>query len=278
MTKVIDSGFISFRLRALLALALVSGFLFFAIYKNEAARTGGAEIVLETRPIDPRDIFFGHYAILSYDLQRIISAQAYDLMDDEFRAEAKRVFENWDENQPSRREGQQAPAYIALKRVGDFHIADFATLDPAKAKANGALYLKADWSVNRHFKKCEESRGPGIDCAWVVSIISDLPRRYYADKKTALALQNLQRAAQRFDRDQRAFQDCEQRREVNEEGDPAPNDCENVTTPAEEAEKFGVVLSLSEKGDVVIKGIVYGDRRVIDSLNGPRLTEEQLEQ
>lgn len=277
MTTEQNNILVSFRWRGLLALLLIGGFLGFIVFKNEAARSGGAEIVLETRPIDPRDIFFGHYAILSYDIQRITPDRAFDLMDDAFRAEAKRLFKDGGENRIFSNEMQPAPAYVMLKKNGDFHTSDFATLDLAKAQASGAAYLKAGWSLVRHFKNCEDDQTPGDGCEWLVALSTDLPDRYYAGKKTALALQNLQGEAGRSAAQQRRFEDCERRRAAVAEGDPSPQGCENVTVPAEEAEKFGVVLSISTKGEAVIKGIVYGDQKVLDSLNGPRLTNEQLE-
>ena len=277
MTKLIDSGFTSFRMRALVALVLVSGFLFFAIYKNEAARSGGAEIVLETRPIDPRDIFFGHYAILAYDIDRRDPGQSYALLDDAFKTQAVQALETIAEGQFYNHKPEPSSAYIVLRKDGDFDVADFATLDLSKAQSSGAAFLKANWSVSRHHKKCEEDQTPGDNCDWLVSISLDLPRRYYADKEAALALQSLQRDGQRFLREQRRFEDCERQRASNIETEAAPAGCEDVTGPPTEAEKVGVILSASDAGEVVIKGILVGEQKILDTLTGSRLTKKQLE-
>lgn len=277
MSNTIKSGIITFRLRALLALLLVSGFFIFAIYKNEAARSGGAEIVLETRPIDPRDIFFGHYAILSYDIQARPPAQSYALMDDAFKAEAKRLV---DDNQNLSRyptKEESSSAYLVLIKDGEFHRAQFATLDMAKAQASGNPFIKAGWAPFRHHRKCENDQIPGADCDWGVSITPILPGRYYADKETALAVEDRQREAQRAVQQQRQFDDCERRRASLDEGESAPRGCEDVIAPPSEAEKFGVVLSVSSTGEAVIKGVVFGDQKVIDSLAGPRLTKKHLD-
>lgn len=265
-----------FRWRALLAYLLIGGFLLFSVYKSEAARAGGAEIILETRPIDPRDIFFGHYAILGYDIQSLTPGQSYELMDAAFKAEADKQSKAPDEERPYN-QFQSTPAYIVLKKDGGFDRADFATLDLANAQAAGKVFLKANWSVSPQLKKCEADLARGDDCGWRVSIFPDLPGRYYADKETALALQNLQRDAQLFAREQPQFDDCERPRAAAGENDPAPSQCANAAAPPSEAEKFGVVLSASRTGEAVIKGIVFGDQKAIDSLTGPRLTTKEMD-
>ena len=264
-----------FRLRALLAFLLIGVFLLFGVFKNENARSNGTEIVLETRPIDPRDIFFGHYAILSYDIEVLAPERTYSLLDDALKAEAVRKLEAADNRRPYNPYAfDAAPLYVALEKRGAFHEPILATQDREKAKARGTAMLEAQWRPAKHFRDCEDGRTPGIDCNWVVSLSFDLPDRYYADKETALALENRQREAQRAVREQRRFEQCERALAEAEDGSLV-NNCEGVTAPAA-AERFGVILSVSDAGEAVIKGVMLGDARVYDSLTGPRLTTEDL--
>ena len=65
---------------AVVALAL-SGVLFWMIWDRAQLLRTGREIVLKTRPIDPRDIFRGHYARLEYDISRIPNERIAGLRD-----------------------------------------------------------------------------------------------------------------------------------------------------------------------------------------------------
>ena len=266
-----------FRLRALLAFLLIGGFLLFGVFKNESARSNGAEIVLETRPIDPRDVFFGHYAILSYDIEALGPARVFALLDDEMKAEARRRIES-DVTETGRRRFtfDAEPVFVSLEKRGAFHVPLLITQNLTKAAISGTAVLKARWRPDAHFRECEEGRTAGIDCAWTVSISLDLPDRYYADKETALALENRQRDAQRIVREQRRFEQCE-RALAEGEGGTVVNNCDGATAP-EAAERFGVILSVSDAGDAVIKGVMLGEERIYDSLTGPRLTTEDLAQ
>ncbi|GEM_PF-4649366 len=70
------------RLRALSlpARALIAGVLLTAFFVLGAAqqvwlRTAGDEVILDVAPVDPRDIFFGHYVILAYQAERLDSGE-----------------------------------------------------------------------------------------------------------------------------------------------------------------------------------------------------------
>ena len=56
----------SFVLIGCLWLSIIAAFV---VTKEYTLRTG-AEILLKTRPVDPRDLFRGDYVILSYDISR----------------------------------------------------------------------------------------------------------------------------------------------------------------------------------------------------------------
>jgi hypothetical protein len=57
---------VSFLARAAIGLAVILGGLGWMALTHETARSSGREVILQTNPVDPRDVFFGHYAILNY--------------------------------------------------------------------------------------------------------------------------------------------------------------------------------------------------------------------
>jgi uncharacterized membrane-anchored protein len=61
----------SLRLRVLLLLGLSSVFLIAMAASEQIRRSTGAEIVLRTRPVDPRDLLRGAYVALAYEAERV---------------------------------------------------------------------------------------------------------------------------------------------------------------------------------------------------------------
>lgn len=55
----------------ILVLALQSAWLLGTVFVQERALRDGAVVLLETRPVDPRDLLRGDYVILSYKINRI---------------------------------------------------------------------------------------------------------------------------------------------------------------------------------------------------------------
>lgn len=62
---------VPFVLRAVAVAVLLTIALGYMIGERVKILTDGAEIVLKTEPLDPRDLFRGHYARLNYDVSRI---------------------------------------------------------------------------------------------------------------------------------------------------------------------------------------------------------------
>ncbi len=247
-------------LRALIAFLLVAGFLVFSLFRAEAARTEGAEVILETRPIDPRDLFFGHFATLGYNVE---SAPLKPLASAETLAAL--APEEGDYSRTS-------DAYVALAPKRRFHEVILLTVDLADAAASG-VPLKVKVTVRRGTRCKEESEIDGV-CPVTVSAKFDLPARYYAEKETALALQQKSRAAGERRRAAQNYQRCLERRaraQANPDAPPSPA-CE--APPADDGAdlRFGVILSVSDQGEAVIKGLEFDNQRVIDTLGGPRLT------
>lgn len=56
---------------AVVAAALQTGVLYASIEKRASVLRSGHEVVLQTRPIDPRDLMRGDYVILGYDITLI---------------------------------------------------------------------------------------------------------------------------------------------------------------------------------------------------------------
>lgn len=202
---------VSYLVRAALGLAVILGLLGWMTVNNERARSSGAEVILQTNPIDPRDVFFGHYATLSY---RDFNASDYRLT---WPIEA----------------GLEAgdTVYFTLTRSGAFYRPgnSFATLE--EAAAFGRPVLKAELF---------ESYGVLDKQAEAFHARFDLPRQYFSDPETAMALQDEFQA-------------------VNE------------------STAYGVILSVSDTGEAVIKGLYLDGQYVYDSLTGPRLVRERSE-
>jgi uncharacterized membrane-anchored protein len=57
----------------LIALAMTA-FLAFMVIHHASARASGTEVVLNVRGYDPRDIFLGHFSLITTDLQRLDAA------------------------------------------------------------------------------------------------------------------------------------------------------------------------------------------------------------
>lgn len=261
-----DLGY--FRARALLVFAVLAALLVMNVVKAEQARTSGAEIILKTRPVDPRDIFFGHYAILSYALN---GRDLGELMDSELAAEI--------DNRPPSQNGQiyitnrqRDPLYVVLEKQGQFH-EPIKVVRRAGNVPAGALAMKA-YGKPRRSRRCENGARDD-DCPFQLRVKTDLPGRYYADRETALAIEDQARNARAQQAAIRTFDRCEAQRErlqTNPDEQVSARCRDVLVRPTENPDDtFGVILSLSEKGDAVIKGLMIGDRRIIDNLQGPRV-------
>ncbi len=105
----------------ILVLALQSAWILSTTFVQERALTGGALILLETRPVDPRDLLRGDYVTLNYKISTIPLA----------------LFSPSPTNAlPS---GQTV--YVALEPRGKFHEVVLASTQPITAAA-GQVVLK----------------------------------------------------------------------------------------------------------------------------------------
>lgn len=62
---------IPFGIRALAAVLVLTLALSFMVAERIKILTKGAEVILKTKPVDPRDFFRGHYARLNFDISRV---------------------------------------------------------------------------------------------------------------------------------------------------------------------------------------------------------------
>ncbi|MEM9014831.1 MAG: GDYXXLXY domain-containing protein [Pseudomonadota bacterium] len=258
-----------YRLRALVSFIVIAGFLAVALFNSERIRSQGEEITVRTRPIDPRDIFFGHYATLDYEIERI--ADAKDKADEGLlaAAEQKRAEDAWGID--------NGPAYLILEKGPVFHDVSRVTLSLDDARQSGAPFLKASWTIMA-VRDCPGAERRRDVCGYKISIQTELPSRYYADQETALALEDRQRDRQRLEASIRRFDRCMELREemINDPDGEEPAICEGVSgaRPVLSApNEFGVILSTSNDGEAVIKGVMVGGVRYIDTLTGPRLVK-----
>lgn len=246
-------------IRALIAFLLAAGFLGATLYQAEAARSNGVEITLETRPIDPRDLFFGHYATLGYKVQdEDIASFASEATIDALSPKGDDYTHKDD-------------AYVAVVRKEQFHEIVLLTQSLEEASAAGVA-LKVRTTATRN-KRCREELKVGGLCPSRFRAQVDLPRRYYADEETALALENKARASGVRLRVEQNYERCLKRRARAMENPDAASiaECEAPEIAGKDL-RFGVILSVSDEGKAVIKGLAYDNARVIDTLNGPRLS------
>ena len=104
-----------------LVLALQTAWVLGTVFVQERALTRGQLVLLETRPVDPRDLLRGDYVILSYK----ISAVATNLFTPALTQ--------------SLPDGQ--PVFVLLERRGAFHEIARAATEPL-ALADGQVLLK----------------------------------------------------------------------------------------------------------------------------------------
>jgi hypothetical protein len=233
----------SYVIRAIIALSAVLSLVGYMVWSNEHDRTGGTEIILETNPIDPRDLFFGHYAILGY-----------------------RDF-NWSTPVLTFENGaaleDEAPVYIGLDRSGLFARsgAQFLTLEAAQASSEAFL-------AARIYRRTRYEDGEQV---WDRNTVQfDLPAQYLADPETALTIQDLNRAARRVQTAEDRAANCI---DQDEEQSCEAEDASGGLSP--DSPRYGVILSVSDTGEAVIKGLYLDGEFVYDTLTGPRLQLER---
>lgn len=242
---------VSYLVRAALGLAVILALLGWMTLSNERARSSGDEVILQTYPIDPRDVFFGHYATLRY---RDFVPRDVQLA--------------WPVEQ-GMEEGESV--FVTLTASGAFHKAgaSFATLDEALAEGLPVLraelvapYLREDESIEFYYARF------------------DLPHQYFADPDTAMALQDAFQTASTMQRQRDAWEECTALSQTSPEEFAQSWRCEDINLddePTADIPRYGAILSVSDTGEAVIKGLYLDGERVIDSLTGSRLVLERSE-
>ena len=104
----------SFVLIGCLWLSIIAAFV---VTKEYTLRTG-AEILLKTRPVDPRDLFRGDYVILSYDISRFNAGDMQSSLVRHFRVDDQ--------------------VYVTLDMDGEYSRIKQVHYDPPR----GEIYLK----------------------------------------------------------------------------------------------------------------------------------------
>ena len=122
----------------LLILALQTAWILRTTFVQERTLAGGAVVLLETRPVDPRDLLRGDYVILNYKISDV----------------ALSLFSPPHTN--ALPPGQ--PVYVALEPRGQFHEAVLASTNPI-TPAEGQVVLKGQTQSWR--------RGPAVSTTHV---------------------------------------------------------------------------------------------------------------
>lgn len=158
-------GNTTLRTRVLLLLVLSTVFLIAMAVNEQIRRSTGAEIVLRTRPVDPRDLLRGAYVALAYEVERV------NLRDLPTPADPT----GW-------REGDTL--YMALRKDMDVWkpVALSRERPPLEA---GDVLLRTKYVRREDFA---DQTAPGQNMP--VDILVDIGvDHYYADEKTALQLE-----------------------------------------------------------------------------------------
>lgn len=106
-----------------LVLGLQIAWILGTVATQENSLNSAPTVLLETRPVDPRDMLRGDYVILSYDISQIPSRQ--------FQPPLTSV-------PPA-----GSPVYVLLEQNGQFHKAVSATLTPPTIKPGQTMILGA---------------------------------------------------------------------------------------------------------------------------------------
>jgi len=152
-----------------------------------------------------------------------------------------------------------------------FHVPGdvFPTLQAATT--NGDPVLKA---------RLVEAYAPQGDDPDVFHLYFDLPDQYFADPETAIALQTEFQASNTLQRARDRWESCSQiQQDTTDISDPNGL-CEGfdpLREPTRTIPQHGVILSVSQAGDGVIKGLYLDGERVYDTLGGPRLVLDRPE-
>lgn len=129
----------------------------------------GQEIQIQTRPVDPRDVFRGDYVVLSYDINEIPLDKA---------PAAFGETEAWEKR-------RRTPLYVTLKAEGSFYVVDHATFE----KPAEGLYLKG-WYEHPVWKQNAVYQGDMQITAIQVTYNLD---QFFIPENTGAALESLSR-------------------------------------------------------------------------------------
>ena len=160
---MVELSRIPLALRALGVALVLSGILVWMIVDRARLLQTGREVVLKTEPMDPRDIFRGHYARLNYEISRIPCSLVEDL-------------------QPKTNAAGGSAIHVILAPGEDgFWHPVRARLAPPRTIAPGRVMLKGrlKWGLN-------------IACIGDITIDYGI-ERYYASRKRALDVERLGR-------------------------------------------------------------------------------------
>ncbi|MTI82021.1 MAG: GDYXXLXY domain-containing protein [Firmicutes bacterium] len=122
----------------------------------------GDEILLETEPYDPRDLFRGDYVVLNYKINELDYAK---LPEELTRNESSYYNQN---------------LYAVMKKVGNYYNVDYVTLKEPKNR----LYLKCNLDYIRNLDKTESNK---------IAIMSYKLDKYFVPENTGHDLEDMSR-------------------------------------------------------------------------------------
>lgn len=132
----------------------------------------GQEIMITTRPVDPRDVFRGDYVILNYDINEL----PIDRVPAVFKTE-----EEWGKL-------RRTPLYVLLKKEGSYYVADSASFErPAEGIYLKGFFQYPVWNQTGEFMSPMNITG--------IQVTYNLDQ-FFVPENTGLTLEELSREGQ----------------------------------------------------------------------------------
>jgi hypothetical protein len=227
--------------RPALAIVLLMTFTVFLLATNAIARNTGKEIILQVEPIDPRDMFFGHYSIISYTGEAADPPERWKIAADEDNSGGGQV-------------GYSPPsgAGAVMSFAGNMvRVLSYEDTRPAELPED-AVFVPITSPLHRWQRPTS---------------FLQLPDRYYADQDTAQALDRYLAGIRRDENERRRALMDEETAAAEAQGRTPDFEAVNAQLAGEQPLNFAI-LAYHSPDKIRLKGLIVGDREYRDNLWG----------
>ncbi len=144
-----------------------------------SAKLVGDEVIVETVPYDPRDVFRGDYVALSYKINEVEIEKLPDEIKNERDTEELEKYRN-------------RTVYVVLKKEGAFHVVDRVSLERPKS----GVYLKSKirnvYALEYRIEQTTEEKDEGRFAYDTIFLRYNIDR-YFVPENTGKDLENMSR-------------------------------------------------------------------------------------